>query len=80
MEQQLPVAAQKSPYEVTLQPGKYAWCTCGLSQKQPFCDASHKGTEFKSLKFEITEETTVYLCGCKQTANAPFCNGAHNSL
>jgi CDGSH-type Zn-finger protein len=76
----LPVIAQKSPYKVTLQPGKYAWCTCGLSQKQPFCDSAHKGTEFKSLKFEVEEETTFYLCGCKQTGTAPFCNGTHNSL
>ena len=20
---------------------KYAWCVCGLSKKQPFCDGSH---------------------------------------
>ena len=24
----------------------YFWCTCGKSLKQPFCDGSHKGTEF----------------------------------
>ena len=21
----------------------YYWCSCGRSQKQPFCDGSHKG-------------------------------------
>ena len=24
----------------------YYWCSCGKSAKQPFCDGSHKGTEF----------------------------------
>lgn len=35
----LPVVAQAGPYKVTLEEGKrYSWCTCGLSEKQPFCD------------------------------------------
>lgn len=75
-----PVIAQKSPYIKALEPGKYAWCTCGLSQNQPFCDSSHRGTEFRSLKFEIAEVSTVKLCGCKMTSTPPFCNGHHKSL
>lgn len=31
----------------------YKYCTCGLSLKDPFCDGSHKGSKFKSLKFKI---------------------------
>ena len=23
----------------------YAWCSCGLSEKQPFCDGKHKTIE-----------------------------------
>ena len=31
------------PTGVTVEKGKtYAWCTCGLSVKNPFCDGSHK--------------------------------------
>ena len=34
---------QKSPYKVKVEKGKtYFWCACGISQKQPFCDGSHK--------------------------------------
>ena len=34
--------AKKEPAGLTLEAGKtYAWCACGLSQKQPFCDGSH---------------------------------------
>ena len=29
----------------------YKFCTCGLSQTDPFCDGAHKGTKYKSLKF-----------------------------
>ena len=27
----------------------YYWCSCGKSSKQPFCDASHKGTKFSPV-------------------------------
>jgi CDGSH-type Zn-finger protein len=39
-----PVVAQKAPYSIDVKVGKkYAWCACGLSKNQPFCDGSHKG-------------------------------------
>lgn len=68
------------PYEVTLDEGKtYFWCTCGLSQKQPFCDGAHKGSDLglKSHSFKSDTEKKVWLCGCKKTKNPPFCDGSH---
>ncbi|SPF50318.1 conserved hypothetical protein [Candidatus Sulfotelmatobacter kueseliae] len=56
------------------------WCACGKSAKQPFCDGSHKGTDFTPVKFEATESKTVYFCGCKHSANKPFCDGSHAKL
>ena len=32
---------QNSPYVQPTQPGTYAWCSCGESANQPFCDGSH---------------------------------------
>lgn len=75
-----PHIAQKANYPVELQPGKYWWCACGLSQNQPFCDGSHKTTSFTPVEFEITEPKTVKLCGCKMSAKKPFCDGIHKTL
>ncbi len=76
-----PVVAQKEPYAIEVEKGKtYYWCACGLSKKQPFCNGSHKETEFKPLAFEAKKSETVYLCGCKTTKDAPFCDGSHSSL
>ena len=76
-----PVVAAKVPARVELEAEKaYFWCTCGKSEKQPFCDGAHKGTEFLPLLHEIKETGSVAWCGCKQTKTPPFCDGTHNSL
>jgi len=76
-----PTIAQKSPFEVELEEGKkYAWCTCGESAKQPYCDGAHKGTGFSPMLFTAEETKTAYLCGCKHTENGPFCDGTHSNL
>jgi CDGSH-type Zn-finger protein len=66
---------------VAVEAGKsYWWCSCGQSKNQPFCDGSHKGSEFAPVKWDATESKTVYFCGCKQSGKAPLCDGAHKSL
>ena len=76
-----PVVAAKVPTKVTLEAGKdYWWCACGRSQKQPFCDGSHKGTSFTPLRFVAETTGTINLCGCKGTDDKPFCDGTHNVL
>ncbi len=75
-----PKIAAKQPAAVELEPGKYFWCACGQSKNQPFCDGSHKGTEFTPVSFEITDKKTVFLCQCKHSNNKPFCDGSHRTL
>jgi CDGSH-type Zn-finger protein len=73
--------AQSEPIAVEVEAGKnYFWCVCGQSSKQPFCDGSHKGSEFSPVKWECTEDTRKYFCACKQTDNQPFCDGSHKGL
>ena len=64
-----PMIPQRGPYAVELAPGDYWWCACGQSKRQPFCDGSHKGTEFTPVKFSVTEAQKVWLCGCKHTGS-----------
>jgi len=71
---------QKKPYVVELEPGTYWWCSCGKSSSQPFCDGSHKGTDFTPVALEITEKKKYGLCGCKQTRTPVMCDGSHKDI
>ena len=76
-----PVIADTRPVVLELDPGTYHWCACGQSKKQPWCDGSHKGTEFHPHEIIVTEEKQrVALCQCKRTAKAPMCDGTHAKL
>ena len=69
-----PVAAACEPVMVKVEPGKvYSWCTCGISEKQPFCDSRHKyleGMPYRSLKLTFDKEEEVWFCQCKQIGRA----------
>lgn len=70
-----------TPIEASLEVGReYYWCACGRSQSQPFCDGSHKGTDFVPKRFSVEESKNYWLCTCKKTGNAPFCDGTHSKL
>lgn len=76
-----PEIAAKTPFAVEVEKGKdYYWCACGLSKSQPFCDGSHKTTDFLPIKFTAEESKTVYFCGCKQSKNGALCDGTHKGL
>ncbi|MCF6311548.1 MAG: glutamate synthase-related protein [Verrucomicrobiales bacterium] len=76
-----PTVADNKPIPVELKAGEeYYFCTCGKSAQQPFCDGSHKGTDFVPESFVAEEDGESYLCQCKQTANAPFCDGKHTKI
>jgi CDGSH-type Zn-finger protein len=75
-----PTIAQKAPYVLDLEPGRYAWCACGRSSSQPFCDGSHKGSEFRPVILEVEEARRIAFCGCKHTGNQPQCDGSHKGL
>lgn len=76
-----PKIAQKAPYPVEVSAGKtYFWCACGKSSKQPFCDGSHKDSEFTPVKYTAEKDGKLFFCGCKATGKAPLCDGSHAKL
>jgi len=73
--------AGSSPIAVEVEEGKrYMWCACGKSQNQPFCDGSHKGTDFTPVAWVADETRRKFFCACKQTDKVPFCDGTHKNL
>ena len=75
-----PTIAQKAPYVKDVAAGTYAWCACGLSKNQPYCDGSHRTTEFRPKVVKIDAAQKVAWCGCKHSGNTPYCDGTHAKL
>jgi CDGSH-type Zn-finger protein len=75
-----PRIAERRPIVVELEPGTYWWCACGRSENQPFCDESHKGTEFSPVEFVVERKERMVLCRCKRTGTPPRCDGTHRTL
>jgi CDGSH-type Zn-finger protein len=75
------VIAGRAPIPVDVEAGKtYYWCTCGRSQKQPFCDGSHKGSTFSPQAYTTAQAGRLWFCACKRSAKAPLCDGSHKQL
>jgi CDGSH-type Zn-finger protein len=74
------MSIQNKPYVVQETPGRKAWCACGESEKQPYCDGSHarKNTGKTPVIVEIEKAGTAAYCGCRQSAKKPFCDGTHS--
>ncbi len=71
-----PVVAQPGPIPTEVQAGQvYFWCTCGLSAKQPFCDAAHMGQGFYPMMWRAEATEVVQFCGCKHSTTKPLCDG-----
>ncbi len=71
---------QSAPYVKDEKPGKVAWCSCGESEKSPYCDGAHarKNTGKTPIVVELTEEKKVAWCGCGRSGKKPYCDGTHS--
>ncbi len=78
---ELPIIVDRKPVRVTLEAGEtYAWCSCGKSKKQPFCDGSHSATPYKPVVFKQEVNEEAHLCLCKRSGKTPLCDGTHARL
>lgn len=68
-----------APIRVFEEPGKKAYCSCGWSEKLPYCDGSHNRLETgcKSIKVEITTPGEYSICQCHRTKTPPWCDNSH---
>jgi CDGSH-type Zn-finger protein len=81
MSDKQPVIAQKSPFAIEVEAGKSCWwCSCGKSATQPFCDGSHKGSDFSPVEYKADKAEAAYFCGCKHSANGVMCDGTHKKF
>lgn len=46
---------------LTLEPGLYNLCSCGLSNHLPFCDAIDQGQDCRPVSFELTESKQIIV-------------------
>jgi len=76
-----PKVAGTAPQMEELESGNtYAWCSCGLSENQPWCNGAHKGSSFAPNVFKAEESKKAAMCTCKQSKNPPYCDGSHKNL
>jgi len=74
-------SAGNAPQMEQLEEGNtYAWCSCGKSEDQLWCNGAHKGSGIAPKVFKAEEAKTAAMCMCKQTSNPPYCDGAHRDL
>ena len=72
---------QNQPFVIDVSDGDTkVFCMCGLSNNGPFCDGSHRTTNFTPKVINFEEDKTLYVCGCQQSSNRPFCDGTHANL
>ena len=76
-----PKIAGTAPMPIEVEEGKsYFWCSCGMSSNQPFCDGSHKGSEFSPVKYTAEKDGKAFFCTCKRSDKSPLCDGSHKAL
>jgi CDGSH iron-sulfur domain-containing protein 3 len=73
--------AQKAPYPVDVEARKtYSWCARVQSNKQSFCDGSHKTTDIVPFAWTADKTGKNLFCGCKHSKTEPLCDGTHAKL
>ena len=77
----VPEIGGRRPLPINVVAGEsYWWCACGRSKTQPFCDGSHKGSEFRPQEWKAPDTEGVWFCACKRSSHQPLCDGSYKTL
>ncbi len=82
MNQDMPKIAKLGSIKIEVESGKtYYWCSCGLSNSQPFCDGSHTSVKgYAPIPYVADSNKLVSFCGCKYSKKEMICDGSHKIL
>ena len=72
-----PSTVRSQPYVREEARGEHWWCACGKSERQPYCDGSHRGGPVGPVVIVLDAPARVSWCGCKRTGTPPYCDGTH---
>ena len=50
---------QRMPFVGMCEAGEYHWCACGRSRNQPYCDGSHKASNYLPMRVVIQADRKV---------------------
>ncbi|KXW56218.1 CDGSH iron-sulfur domain-containing protein [Ferrovum sp. PN-J185] len=68
------------PYAIEVKAGQEYWfCTCGKSGTG-LCNGAHKVTDRTPYHYVADNDETLYICGCGESFDSPFCDGTHKTL
>ena len=72
-----PFTKRDEPFVRDEPAGEHWWCACGKSERQPYCDGSHRGGPVGPVIVTFDAPREVAWCGCKLTLTPPLCDGDH---
>ncbi|MGE4157925.1 MAG: CDGSH iron-sulfur domain-containing protein [Planctomycetota bacterium] len=69
---------QSRPWVGEIPAGSHALCTCGNTQKAPYCDGAHRGSGKVPVKLTLEAAQKMAVCACGKTSASPRCDGSHS--
>jgi hypothetical protein len=69
-----PITATPRCVVETVEAGERWWCACGKSERQPYCDGSHRGGPVGPLVIAFHATRVLEWCCCKLTRTPPYCD------